>query len=151
VISISFGLSSNTTITTSPRGPNDGPIVTASAETALKRHWNGGAPLRPLLRQGAFALLDSPANRIRSSERMTCIYNASSPGERSLMPHLCPAGQEWTSAPGEYGLLEMGHPGGQAVQRQLAELMDNGGGRSVDMAAEQRQAKDRRGRFRDVQ
>lgn len=71
-----------------------------------------------------------------------------------MMPHrlnLFPPGQEWTSTPGEYGLLEMGHPGGQAVQRQLAELMDDGGGRSVHMAAQQRQAKDRRGRFRDVQ
>lgn len=54
----------------------------------------------------------------------------------------------WVSAPGEYGLLEMGHPGGQAVQRQLAELMDDGGGRGIHMAAQQRQAKDRGGRFR---
>jgi Bacterial regulatory proteins, luxR family len=35
------------------------------------------------------------------------------------------------SAPGEHGLLEMCHPGGQAVQRQLAELVDDGGRRSV--------------------
>ena len=57
----------------------------------------------------------------------------------------------WASTPGEYGLLEMGHPGGQAAQRQLAELVDDGGGRSVHMAAQQRQAEDRRGRFRDAQ
>jgi hypothetical protein len=54
------------------------------------------------------------------------------------------------STPGEYGLLEIDHPGGKAVQRKLAELMDDGGGRSVGIAAQQRQAKDRRGRFRDA-
>jgi hypothetical protein len=37
------------------------------------------------------------------------------------------------------------------MQRQLAELMDDGGGRNVHMAAQQRQAKDRRGRFGDAQ
>ena len=57
---------------------------------------------------------------------------------------------EWASAPGEYGLLEMGHPGGLAVQRQLAELMDDGGGHGVYLAAQRRQAKDGRGRFRDA-
>ena len=55
------------------------------------------------------------------------------------------------SSPGEYGLLEVGHPGGQAVQRQLAELVDDGGGRGVHMAAQQREAKDGRGRFGDAQ
>ena len=63
-----------------------------------------------------------------------------------VAPHLAPRRirpaplplAAWASTRGEYRLLEMGHPGDQAVQRQLAELVDDGGGRSVHMAAQQR-------------
>src|SRR6185312_11002578 len=40
--------------------------------------------------------------------------------------------------PGPYRLLEMIHAGGAAVQHDLAELVEHGGGRRVDQRAQQR-------------
>ena len=57
-----------------------------------------------------------PAGDLTPADNGSPPYSASAATDRAEV-----------SAPGEYGLLEVGHPGGQAVQRQLAELMDDGG------------------------
>lgn len=47
------------------------------------------------------------------------------------------------SLPGERRLVEVGDAGGATVDRHLPELVKNGGGRSVDLGAEHRQAEKR--------
>jgi hypothetical protein len=53
--------------------------------------------------------------------------------------------------PGECRLLEVRDPGPDAVQRHLAELIDDRRGRRMQVSAEQRQLNDRRLRFRNAQ